>query len=213
MRRTLDEPIKQRGSPRACRSLGASVFGQPAPGEAPRDDPRHVHPRPPAGEQRRGPRGLPAAFASASSVSAQPAPEQVADPGDHSGDRPGGPGCRAPRHAGAVHRTPPRDGPGGEGVFRRYPGRGQAVAGADEVAPQAATRVRQRVRAAPLDRRPGQAAPGGPPARPTPAGDGALPIFSTDPFPDPRSGGIHTRSVLDSTFRTGAASAARSGEA
>ena len=47
-----------------------------------------------------------------------------------------GPGCRAPIHAGAVHRTPPRHGGDGDRAFRRRPGRGQAVAGADEGAPQ-----------------------------------------------------------------------------
>jgi hypothetical protein len=83
-----------------------------------------------------------------------------------------------PRHAGGVHRTRPRHGRGGERARRQCPGRGQALAGADQGARQAAARVRQRVRAAAVDRRPGPAASGDPPARLTAGGRRRLPVFN-----------------------------------
>ena len=80
-----------------------------------------------------------------------------------------------PRHAGAVHRTRPRHGRGGQHAFRQRPGPGRAVAGADDGARQAAARVRQRACTAALDRRPGHAASG----VPRPAGMGSAHLMST----------------------------------
>ncbi|MYK48152.1 MAG: hypothetical protein F4029_18210 [Gammaproteobacteria bacterium] len=134
-----------------------------------------------------------------------PAPES--DPGN----RPLRPSRlpRPQRHAGAVHRTRPRHGRGGERAFRQCPGPGRAVAGADEGAPQAAARIRQRGRTAALDRRPGHAAPGNSPARLTPRGRRARRLQP----PLPRSTGAswdpHPHPCSTSHSTEGNASAAR----
>ena len=67
-----------------------------------------------------------------------------------------------PPHVGAVHRTRPPHGRGGDSACRQHPRPGQAVAGADEGSLQAATRLRQRIRAAVVDHRPGPPASGDP---------------------------------------------------
>ena len=94
------------------------------------------------------------------------------------------PSCRAPTSRWRSTSNSSAPWPEWKTRLPTTPGQAQAVAGADESATQAATRVRQRVRAAALDRRPSHAASGKPPTRLAP-GRGRVAPSSTEAFPDP----------------------------